>query len=96
MKHFYCLANGQFLTEQNLKEFYKEDPQNMTFTEYVENCMFRNNGELLTMNETIEWFTKQVKLNTTDTETIIDSTDYIIECLNILKTASEYLEKEGK
>lgn len=94
MKHYYCLANEQFATEENIKEFYKEDPQNETFTEYLEHCMFRNNGELLNMNETIEWFTKQVKLNTTDTETMIDSIDYIVYCLNAIKTANEYKEME--
>lgn len=96
MKHYYCLASGQFLTEKTMKEFYKEDPQNMTFNEYIEHCMFRNNGELLTMNETIEWFTKQVKLNTTDTEIMIDSIDYIVGCLDALKTANEYKEMEKK
>ena len=52
MKRYYDYEHDQIVHEDELRKEYEEmdNPDNVTFEQYIENCLFYNDGTLLLMH----------------------------------------------
>lgn len=65
MKLYYCIEDGNIVTEETLRSEWMEEKQldhfmTDTFTAFLECCSYRNNGSLQTITERITYLRRTI------------------------------------